>query len=453
MKQLIAKTIAPIVLAGLFIPQPTAGAKVPADLRPALSEDAAVSEPAIQRLRKEGREAFDRLLAYRERIERDSSNQAAIDLEKLDRVIDRVGVARYSSVSGLYWHTDFQKALSQAQEENKPILSLRMMGQLTDEYSCANSRFFRTTLYANQQISQQLRENFVLHWKSVRPVPKVTIDYGDGRKLERTLTGNSIHYALTSDGRVIDGLPGLYSPNRFLAWLTQTKAAVNFVDRSGESPFLGRPDGNQKNWNRFLKQWHLNRAAAIARRWENDLGQVARLKTQENASDQNVPPAKLAAMRALPKAAIEVPIIANVVRDIRVLEEKTSQADWKAIAKVNRKADEKVLDQTSIALIRSENPVIATDPSGNPSNNDQSFDRLIETFERNIAIDTYRNEYLLHSQLHHWFAEGKAPADLEKLNEKVYAELFLTPEGDPWIGLVPPNIYTGLNNGGVVESD
>ena len=36
------------------------------------------------------------------------------------------------------------------------------------------------------------------------------IDFGDGRKMERTLTGNSIHYVLDSEGRLIDALPGVF---------------------------------------------------------------------------------------------------------------------------------------------------------------------------------------------------------------------------------------------------
>ena len=75
-----------------------------------------------------------------------------------------------------------------------------MLGKLTDEFSCANSRFFRTALYANKEISDYLRDNFVLHWQSVRPVPRVTVDFGDGRKLERTITGNSAHYVLDAAG-------------------------------------------------------------------------------------------------------------------------------------------------------------------------------------------------------------------------------------------------------------
>jgi len=75
--------------------------------------------------------------------------------------------------------------------------------------------------------------------------------------------------------------------------------------------------------------------------------------------------------------------------------------------------------------------------------------RLVRTFQSSIALDTVRNEYVLHRQLHEWFAGGGAEADLHALNERVYAALFLTPSSDPWLGLVPPNTYTGLTNGGL----
>ena len=46
--------------------------------------------------------------------------------------------------SQLYWYTDLEAAKAQAKRLGKPILSLRLLGKLTDEFSCANSRFFRT---------------------------------------------------------------------------------------------------------------------------------------------------------------------------------------------------------------------------------------------------------------------------------------------------------------------
>ena len=123
--------------------------------------------------------------------------------------------------SGLYWHTDLDAAKAEAKERGKPILSLRMLGRLDEEMSCANSRYFRILLYSNPDIAKYMRENFVLHWSSERAVPVVTIDFGDGRVMRRTLTGNSIHYLLDENGRPIDALPGLYAPKAFLTELQQ----------------------------------------------------------------------------------------------------------------------------------------------------------------------------------------------------------------------------------------
>ena len=100
-----------------------------------------------------------------------------------------------------------------------PILSLRMLGRLDETLSCANSRFFRQVLYRNQTVANYLRENVILHWSSERAVPRVTIDYGDGRKLETTITGNSIHYLMDHSGKVIDAMPGLVTPDAFLYFL------------------------------------------------------------------------------------------------------------------------------------------------------------------------------------------------------------------------------------------
>jgi len=76
---------------------------------------------------------------------------------------------------------------------------------------------------------------------------------------------------------------------------------------------------------------------------------------------------------------------------------------------------------------------------------------LIANFERAIALDTVRNEYLIHSQLRAWLLSNRTRLDVEAFNERVYAELFLTPSSDPWLGLVQPNTYTGLSNDGIVK--
>ena len=170
--------------------------------------------------------------------------------------IDAVAAQKDAWASGLYWYTDLEAAKAAAKASGKPILSLRLLGTLDTDFSCANSRFFRTVLYANGDVSKTLSERFILHWKSARPVPKVTIDFGDGRVVERTITGNSIHYVLDFNGRVIDGIPGLYGPKAFLRLINEAADCARDQNAVGWEPAASpdwhaiqtKPDSQQWQW-------------------------------------------------------------------------------------------------------------------------------------------------------------------------------------------------------------
>jgi hypothetical protein len=158
---------------------------------------------------------------------------------RLRASIDAAAHQRDAAWSGLYWYTSLPEALAAAKREGRPVLSLRLLGRLDEELSCANSRFFRTALYANTAVSDELRRSWILHWESVRPAPKVTIDFGDGRTLTRTITGNSLHYVLDSERRAIDVLPGLWGPEDFLRRVREAAAALERPGGalSSSSPF------------------------------------------------------------------------------------------------------------------------------------------------------------------------------------------------------------------------
>ncbi|HEY6176360.1 MAG TPA: hypothetical protein VIX73_18015 [Kofleriaceae bacterium] len=144
--------------------------------------------------------------------------------------LDELCAQKDAHTSLLYWFTDVDAAIAEARHTRKPIVSLRLLGRLDEELSCANSRFFRRLLYPEHRINHVLRRDFVLHWQSMRPVPRVTIDFGDGRRVERTLTGNSVHLVLDSHGRAVDALPGLFSPDVFLEQLLQART-FGFANR------------------------------------------------------------------------------------------------------------------------------------------------------------------------------------------------------------------------------
>jgi hypothetical protein len=119
------------------------------------------------------------------------------------------------------------------------------------------------------------------------------------------------------------------------------------------------------------------------------------------------------------------------------------------------------LDEQTVALMRAEFP--RAEQAGRAAVSKTAVEdpvlRMVRRFEDSIALDTVRNEYLLHRRIHERFAgidwrygqDQPEIANLEALNEWVYAELFLTPSADPWLGLAPRDVYTALDNDGRTE--
>jgi hypothetical protein len=379
-------------------------------------------------------------------------------IASLRDAIDQVGGQRGCSISRLYWYTDLDQAEAEAARTGKPILSLRMLGKLTDEYSCANSRFFRTALYSNKEISDFLRTNFVLHWQSVRPVPRVTIDFGDGRKLERTLTGNSAHYVLASDGTPLDVLPGLYSPLAFRQWLTDMR---RFYSQYIASPTATRSE--------MLQAFHRNQEQVILQRWDRDIdslgfGKVKLVSSRINEAMKaagteqssikapNAPQAVTAARRAIGKTAVEAPVLRFANLGGKWMERGMDDDLWQAVANLHR--GEVKLDGASVGVMSGEFPraVVAGRQAASKFQQENPVLRVVRSFEDSMALDTVRNEYLLHRRVHEKFAnDASSPNDVDTLNEWVYAELFLTPSRDPWLGLAPNDVYTALENDGRTE--
>ncbi|MFN0008804.1 MAG: hypothetical protein ACKVXR_12960 [Planctomycetota bacterium] len=367
----------------------------------------------VAALRAEGPAALERLCTKYDEL------GAGVEKDALERAIDAVAAQRYATVSRLYWHTDLDLARAAAQATGRPILSLRMLGRLDQDLSCANSRFFRVVLYADPEISSFLRENFVLHWSSERPVPKVTIDFGDGRRIETTIAGNSAHYVLDSGGRPLDVLPGLYSP---VAFRRELEAALPLARWS---PRLAEGDRIEA-----VRAYHMDRIRAAVTLWS------------QSGPPQPVPlavrPGSVqAGARAVTKSVAEAPAVFGLA--------PMSSAN---LVFVRRPAEARLSD-ASRALVARLAPV---DWSREPRPLEgEALERAISTLEALVAADTERNELERRRSIHDWFAMFAVLPDLEWLNELVYRELFLTPREDPWLGLGNPGMITGLPRDGVVE--
>ena len=354
--------------------------------------------------------------------------------------LDAVSQQKNSYLSGLYWYTDLGEAKAAAKKAGKPILSLRLLGNLNEEFSCANSRFFRTILYSNAAISQTLREKFVLHWKSVRPAPHVTIDFGDGRKLERTLTGNSIHYILDAEGRPIEALPGLYGPNAFLRAILATQGVfAKLKEAAGPNPGQG------------LLGYRRERIQRLNASWLTDIEKTGGKAPEELTvirRPDGTPEALQVAQLARVKAMTETTMLRAMTGAGESLGKITDESAWRKIAQLHL-ADAK-LDARSVGLIwRQTHKVLTAD--GSRMTSEAAFKNLIEKLQQNIALDTVRNEYLMRNKLYLWLFEDRGRSDVETFNKKVYAELFLTPASDPWLGLYTADTYMALDDAGLVR--
>jgi hypothetical protein len=388
------------------------------------------------------RAELDRLLAAYDRAD------GAGKLELAD-AIDKMAGQRHATVSRLFWYTDLASARAEARATGKPILSLRLLGRLDEEMSCANSRFFRTILYPDPEVGAVLRDRFVLHWSSERPVPKMTIDFGDGRKLERTITGNSIHYVLDADGNPIDGLPGLYAPQVFRAALERSLALHREMSKN---------KGLDRD--RVLATHHEKQIGEIDAKWKQlgpsvvlDWGNARLLSRTE------IPTAVERAQRAtVSKMRIEAPDLAQVaIGDL-----KTFTADatsWSIIGFALYDLGTPPPDdsagfarRTDGAKPRAGKPMLSA-PSraliGGMLRDGVDRDRMLARIEWNVLGDTAINELQIRRSIHARLKAFPSPS-FDQLNEMVYAELFAMPKSDAWAGLLSDDVFTGITGDGVV---
>jgi hypothetical protein len=387
-----------------------------------------------------------------------------------EELYDLVAAQRDARVSRLYWYTDIMKAQQAAKALHRPILSLRLLGSLTDEYSCANSRLFRAIMYPDPTLGNYLRDHCVLFWSSERPVPQVTIDLGDGHRLHGTLGGNSIHYLLDENLTVLDAFPGLYNPVFFLEYLKSAiglselirmnplqkseliksfhNKAINDRDIELAKTRVQIPDVtiNVDNQNTHLfdilirastgsidpspqeEEYHFE-SLVINSGWhspsstndiKDSLSKLGNSETMTRTIGQ-------AEMLTYSKSFVEMPILRGVgVGDptMRSLIPATAMVSLQNLFKhhldnhgcvvLDRQLTE--LNQLSmhplpLAIMKAE-------------------------VEYELEEDTVVNEIVLHNAIHTYLMKHPE-ATFSELNAWVYSALFQTPREDEWLGLVP----------------
>jgi len=109
-------------------------------------------------------------------------------------------------------------------------------------------------LFSNDFLVKFIHESFEQVWESVRPVPTLTIDFGNGKTITRTLHGNIASYVCTADGQVLDILPGMYSSDAYLNQLNQMWLL---------HAYLQKKDTSERE--RALREYHQTQADALAK--------------------------------------------------------------------------------------------------------------------------------------------------------------------------------------------
>ncbi len=106
-------------------------------------------------------------------------------------------------------------------------------------------------LFANGAVALYLNANYECAWDSLRPVPQVHIDFGNGHTLDRTLNGNIAFWFVTAQGEAFDLVPGLVdAPTFMLRCREATALAAEF--RVTNDPTIRR---------QLVAQTHLRRLA------------------------------------------------------------------------------------------------------------------------------------------------------------------------------------------------
>lgn len=388
---------------------------------------APTAEDEVKILRARGPAALDALLARWDRM------PAGPDRDALAAEIDQVAAQRHATTSRLYWYTDLEAAIAAAQQRHVPILELRLLGRLDEELSCANSRLFRAAVYANTALSAFLRDRFVLYWSTERPVPKVTIDFGDGRTIQTTTTGNSAHFVRDERGAVVDLLPGVYAPAPFRAELEQTLAMIATLDPSSavrrdaqvRAYHARRAEEARASWARFASRPYARMFAGLL---TNPRGGSAVARAQQ---------------LTVSKAYVEIPQLAGLGADPgQVADDET--AAWAMIGQLAWAGESTpsgpVLDRASKTL------VIALHQAGPIKASTDELAALIPRFEQHLIADSALDEFKLRLPIHDYLATR--PAEFAALDRWLYASVFKTPLADRWLGLLPRTDVTGLAGDG-----
>jgi hypothetical protein len=148
-------------------------------------------------------------------------------------------------------------------------------------------------LFSSDTVANAINASFEPVWESVRPVPIVTIDFGNGHTITRTLHGNIATYLCDARGDVYDILPGIYEPREYLKQLNQFTLLFKHA-RQQFRPGQGRDEAELKSAlaahiTERLTAYHVRQAARLRENKPADVLAINLLKGGRSKSEIEVP--------------------------------------------------------------------------------------------------------------------------------------------------------------------
>lgn len=248
-------------------------------------------------------------------------------------------------------------------------------------------------LLSNPEAASFIRNETIPYWESVSPVPKVTIDFGGGRVLKRTLTGNTVIYLCLPDGRVLDALPGVYAPAHFLG---EIKKSLKFMRESGGQ--ISAED---------LSKWHLDQFSLA-------------YKSEQMRTTMS-------------KAMVESPLL-NALR-MRVRDERPSPIGAnpnftrndavEMFEKLSSKLEDISKQPAAVDKLRAESPSLSKTEKLSPE----------ELGKLAVLIDSRTNISIVRPAVHLLFTGYKDMPSLSDCRDDVYKRILHIPIDDPYFGL------------------
>lgn len=264
-------------------------------------------------------------------------------------------------------------------------------------------------LFSHPDVARDVSERFEPVWVSLRPVPQVTIDFGEGRVVRRTLHGNIATWICDAGGRALDVIPGVYTTDAYRDRLAQAALLAKYVDR-------GRDGGAA-----LLRSYHAWQAVQLAAE-RRPLRLVERVRIEASLSKFRIE-SPLEVVLEAGAAAAQPRAVGGATIYVAAPEPGAAAAfDFGAKGAIERPLERAVAPDAAKREVEAPPRAAVRPVAGDPLLRDDV--RVNET-ERRLAV-------------HRLLAET-GPVVLESehdaLTKRLYREVLHCDLDDPWLGL------------------